>query len=96
MDGGVCGCGGGRTLLVPELAWEFPLTLFSTLSVIPSSLAQISAEEQRRPLETQSERETLYWENCTVAEVITNGIGKVQIEERYGERGEPMLLLGNR
>ncbi|GIT47845.1 MAG: hypothetical protein Ct9H300mP13_6410 [Gammaproteobacteria bacterium] len=58
-----------------------PLTLFSPLSVIPSSLAQISAEEQRRPSKLSQRGKRYIGRTVRLGKVITNGIGKVQIED---------------
>jgi len=76
------GGGGGGLLLVPELAWELQLTLFSTLSVIAILLSRRYLQKNKGGHSKLSQRGKRYiGRTVTVAEVITNGIGKVQIED---------------
>ena len=76
------GVGGVGLLLVPELAWEFQLTLFSTLSVIAILLSRRYLQKNKGGHSKLSQRGKRYiGRTVTVAEVITNGIGKVQIED---------------
>ena len=80
--GGAAGVGGVGLLLVPELAWEFQLTLFSTLSVIAILLSRRYLQKNKGGHSKLSQRGKRYiGRTVTVAEVITNGIGKVQIED---------------
>ena len=73
---------GGGLLLVPELAWELQLTLFSTLSVITILLSRRYLQKNKGGHSKLSQRGKRYiGRTVTVAEVITNGIGKVQIED---------------
>ena len=79
VSAGVVGVG---LLLVPELAWEFQLTLFSTLSVIAILLSRRYLQKNKGGHSKLSQRGKRYiGRTVTVAEVITNGIGKVQIED---------------
>ena len=79
VSAGVVGVG---LLLVPELAWEFQLTLFSTLSVIAILLSRRYLQKNKGGPSKLSQRGKRYiGRTVTVAEVITNGIGKVQIED---------------
>jgi len=76
---GVVGVG---LLLVPELAWELQLTLFSTLSIIAILLSRKYLQKKKSGHSKLSQRGKRYiGRTVTVAEVITNGIGKVQIED---------------
>ena len=73
---------GFALLLVPELAWELQLTLFSTLSVIAILLSRRYLQKNKGGHSKLSQRGKRYiGRTVTVAEVITNGIGKVQIED---------------
>ena len=68
--------------MVPELACEFQLTLFSTLSVIAILLSRRYLQKNKGGHSKLSQRGKRYiGRTVTVAEVITNGIGKVQIED---------------
>ena len=79
VSAGVVGVG---LLLVPELAWEFQLTFFSTLSVIAILLSRRYLQKNKGGHSKLSQRGKRYiGRTVTVAEVITNGIGKVQIED---------------
>ena len=79
VSAGVVGVG---LLLVPELAWELQRTLCSTLSVIAILLSRRYLQKNKGGHSKLSQRGKRYiGRTVTVAEVITNGIGKVQIED---------------
>ena len=79
VSAGVVGVG---LLFVPDLAWELQLTLFSTLSIITILLSRRYLQKNKGDHSKLSQRGKRYiGRTVTVAEVITNGIGKVQIED---------------
>ena len=73
---------GTTLLLFPELAWELQLTLFATLSIVTIVLSRRYLQTNKGSDSKLSQRGNRYiGRTVTVAEAITNGIGKVQIED---------------
>jgi len=80
--GASAGIVGVALLLFPALAWELQLTLFATLSIVTILLSRRYLQKNKGGHSRLSQRGKRYiGRTVTVAEAITNGIGKVQIED---------------
>ncbi len=80
--GASAGIVGVALFLFPELAWELQLTLFATLSIVAILLSRRYLQKSKGAHSKLSQRGKRYiGRTVTVAEAITNGIGKVRIED---------------
>ncbi|SVB96744.1 uncharacterized protein METZ01_LOCUS249598, partial [marine metagenome] len=75
--GASAGIVGVALLLFPALAWELQLTLFATLSIVTILLSRRYLQKNKGGHSRLSQRGKRYiGRTVTVAEAITNGIGK--------------------
>ena len=80
--GASAGIVGVALLLFPELTWELQLTLFAALSIVTILLSRRYLQKNKGAHSKLSQRGKRYiGRTVTIAEAITNGIGKVRIED---------------
>lgn len=88
---------GVALLLFPELTWELQLTLFSALSIVTILLSRRYLQKNKGDHSKLSQRGKRYiGTTVTVAEAITNGIGKVRIEDTLWRARGADTVIGQR
>ena len=95
--GASAGIVGVALLLFSELTWELQLTLFSALSIVTILLSRRYLQKNKGDHSKLSQRGKRYiGTTVTVAEAITNGIGKVQIEDTLWRARGADTVIGQR
>ena len=95
--GASAGIAGVALLLFPELTWELQLTLFSALSIVTILLSRRYLQKNKGDHSKLSQRGKRYiGTTVTVAEAITNGLGKVQIEDTLWRARGADTVIGQR
>ena len=88
---------GVALLLFPELTWELQLTLFSALSIVTILLSRRYLQKNKGDHSKLSQRGKRYiGTTVTVVEAITNGIGKVRIEDTLWRARGADTVIGQR
>lgn len=88
---------GVALLLFPELTWELQLTLFSALSIVTILLSRRYLQKNKGDHSKLSQRGKRYiGTTVTVVETITNGIGKVRIEDTLWRARGADTVIGQR
>ena len=88
---------GVALLLFSELTWELQLTLFAALSIVTILLSRRYLQKNKGDHSKLSQRGKRYiGTTVTVAEAITNGIGKVQIEDTLWRARGADTVIGQR
>jgi membrane protein implicated in regulation of membrane protease activity len=88
---------GVALLLFPELTWELQLTLFAALSIVTILLSRRYLQKNKGDHSKLSQRGKRYiGTTVTVAEAITNGLGKVQIEDTLWRARGADTVIGQR
>jgi len=95
--GASAGIVGVALLLFPELTWELQLTLFSALSIVTILLSRRYLQKNKGDHSKLSQRGKRYiGTTVTVVETITNGIGKVRIEDTLWRARGADTVIGQR
>ena len=88
---------GVALLLFPELTWELQLTLFAALSIVTILLSRRYLQKNKGDHSKLSQRGKRYiGTTVTVVETITNGIGKVRIEDTLWRARGADTVIGQR
>ena len=88
---------GVALLLFSELTWELQLTLFAALSIVTILLSRRYLQKNKGDHSKLSQRGKRYiGTTVTVAEAITNGIGKVRIEDTLWRARGADTVIGQR
>ena len=88
---------GVALLLFPELTWELQLTLFAALSIVTNLLSRRYLQKNKGDHSKLSQRGKRYiGTTVTVVEAITNGIGKVRIEDTLWRARGADTVIGQR
>ena len=95
--GASAGIVGVALLLFPELTWELQLTLFAALSIVTILLSRRYLQKNKGDHSKLSQRGKRYiGTTVTVVETITNGIGKVRIEDTLWRARGADTVIGQR
>lgn len=95
--GASAGIVGVALLLFSELTWELQLTLFAALSIVTILLSRRYLQKNKGDHSKLSQRGKRYiGTTVTVAEAITNGIGKVRIEDTLWRARGADTVIGQR
>ena len=88
---------GVALLLFSELTWELQLTLFAALSIVTILLSRRYLQKNKGDHSKLSQRGKRYiGTTVTVVEAITNGIGKVRIEDTLWRARGADTVIGQR
>ena len=88
---------GVALLLFSELTWELQLTLFAALSIVTILLSRRYLQKNKGDHSKLSQRGKRYiGTTVTVVETITNGIGKVRIEDTLWRARGADTVIGQR
>lgn len=88
---------GVALLLFSELTWELQLTLFAALSIVTILLSRRYLQKNKGDHSKLSQRGKRYiGTTVTVVETITNGIGKVRIEDALWRARGADTVIGQR
>lgn len=95
--GASAGIVGVALLLFSELTWELQLTLFAALSIVTILLSRRYLQKNKGDHSKLSQRGKRYiGTTVTVVETITNGIGKVRIEDTLWRARGADTVIGQR
>ena len=88
---------GVALLLFSELTWELQLTLFAALSIVTILLSRRYLQKNKGDHSKLSQRGKRYiGTTVTVVETITNGMGKVRIEDTLWRARGADTVIGQR